>query len=159
MWTTQRFNRGVDGSRAGSRQACMRGKPQIWRSRRFSARWEAPGFPWRGASNRALQMRSLALSTVGEFEKERTRLGPKSDFFLAWEIGCVAWEHVKTCKSVWHTAKPWELAALSYKHAATSVTTPNGQLYKTLSNCYQKQTIGESIVFTLKINCCYYQTS
>ena len=49
--------------------------------------WEAPGFPWRGASapsvNRALQMCSLAPSTVGEFEKERTRLGPKSDFFLA----------------------------------------------------------------------------
>ena len=71
----------------------------------------------RGASapgvNPALQMRSLALSTVGEFEKERTRLGPKSDFFLAWEIGCVAWERVKTCKSVCHTAKPWELAALS----------------------------------------------
>ena len=42
-------------------------------------------FPWHGASapgvNRALQMRSLARSTVGEFEKERTRLGPKSDFF------------------------------------------------------------------------------
>ena len=62
--------------------------------------------------NPALQMRSLALSTVGEFEKERTRLVPKSDFFLAWEIGCVAWERVKTCKSVCHTAKPWELAAL-----------------------------------------------
>ena len=56
-------------------------------------------------------MRSLALSTVGEFEKERTRLGPKSDFFLAWEIGCVAWERVKTCKSMCHTAKPWELDA------------------------------------------------
>ena len=62
--------------------------------------------------NPALQMRSLALSTVGDFEKERMRLGPKSDFFLAREIGCVAWERVKTCKSVCHTAKPWELAAL-----------------------------------------------
>ena len=30
-----------------------------------------------------LQMRSLAPATLGEFEKERTRLGPKSDFFLA----------------------------------------------------------------------------
>ena len=28
-----------------------------------------------------LQMRSLAPATLGEFEKERTRLGPKSDFF------------------------------------------------------------------------------
>ena len=88
MWTTQRFNRGVDGRRLAFL-----------------------GATWRGV-NRALQMRSLALSTVGEFEKERTRLGPKSDFFLAWEIGCVAWERVKTCKSVCHTAKPWELAAL-----------------------------------------------
>ena len=42
--------------------------------------WEAPGCPWRSW---ALQMRSLAPSTVREFEKERTRLGPKSDFFLA----------------------------------------------------------------------------
>ena len=33
--------------------------------------------------HRALQMCSLAPSTVGEFEKERTRFGPKSDFFLA----------------------------------------------------------------------------
>ena len=38
---------------------------------------------------------------------------PKIRFFLAWEIGCVVWERVKTCKSVCHTAKPWELAALS----------------------------------------------
>ena len=55
--------------------------------RRFSA--SVPGV------NRALQMRSLALSTVGEFEKERTRLGTKSDFFLAWQIGCVAWENMQ----------------------------------------------------------------
>ena len=91
-WTTQRFN-GVDGRRLAFL-----------------------GVAWRGASapgvNRELQMRSLALSTVGEFEKERTHLGPKSDFLLAWEIGCVAWECVKTCKSVCHTEKPWELAAL-----------------------------------------------
>ena len=83
----------------------------------LTGRWMGGAWlPWRGASapgvNRALQMRSLALSTVGEFEKERTRLGPKSHFFLPWEIGCVAWERVKTCKSVCHTAKPWELAAL-----------------------------------------------
>ena len=35
-------------------------------------------------------MRSLALSTVGEFQKERTRLGPKSDFFFGvrnWMCG------------------------------------------------------------------------
>ena len=41
---------------------------------------------WRdklASSAKQLQMRSLALSAVGEFEKERTRLGPKSDFFLA----------------------------------------------------------------------------
>ena len=30
----------------------------------------------------------------------------------AWEIGCVAWVRVKTCKSVCHTAKPWELEAI-----------------------------------------------
>ena len=30
-----------------------------------------------------LQMLSLAPSTVGEFEKERTRLGPKSELFFA----------------------------------------------------------------------------
>ena len=30
-----------------------------------------------------LQMRSLAPYTVGEFAKEQTRLGPKSDFFFA----------------------------------------------------------------------------
>ena len=76
--------------------------------------------------HRALQMRSLAPSTVGEFEKERTRLGPKSDFFLAWEIGCVAWERVKTCKSVCHTAKPWELAAL---------TTTDANMLTTLACC------------------------
>ena len=33
-------------------------------------------------------------------------------FFLPWEIGCVAWVCVKTCRSVCHTVKPWELAAL-----------------------------------------------
>ena len=37
----------------------------------------------RGGVNGLLQVRSLAPSTVGEFEKERKRLGPKSDFFLA----------------------------------------------------------------------------
>ena len=88
MWTTQRFNKGVAGRRLASL-----------------------GATWRGV-NRALQMRSLALSTVGEFKKERTRLRPKSDFFLAWEIGCVAWERVKTCKSVCHTSETvesWQL--------------------------------------------------
>ena len=91
MWTTQRFNRGWMGG--------------VWLSG-FTPGASAPGV------NPALQMRSLALSTFGEFEKERTCLSPKSDFFLAWEIGCVAWERVKTCKSVCHMAKPWELAAL-----------------------------------------------
>ena len=54
---------------------------------RFNA--SAPG-------DRALQMRSLALSTVGEFEKERTRLGPKSDFFFGvrnWMCGVRACEN------------------------------------------------------------------
>ena len=74
-------------------------------ARRFSA--SVPGV------NPALQMRSLAPSTVGEFEKERTRLGPKSDFFLAvrkldvWRES--VWKHAKACVT---RRKPWELAAL-----------------------------------------------
>ena len=59
-------------------------------ARRFSA--SAPGV------NPALQMRSLALSTVGEFEKERTRLGPKSDFFFGvrnWMCGVRACENMQ----------------------------------------------------------------
>ena len=40
-------------------------------------------------------MRSLALSTVREFEKERTRLGPKSLLFFAWEIGARACENMQ----------------------------------------------------------------
>ena len=56
----------------------------------------------RGASapgvNPALQMRSLALSTVGEFEKERTLLGTKSDFFFGvrnWMCGVRACENMQ----------------------------------------------------------------
>ena len=57
-------------------------------ARRFSA--SAPG------ANPAL--RSLALSTVGEFEKERTRLGPKSDLFFGvrnWMCGVRACENMQ----------------------------------------------------------------
>ena len=44
--------------------------------------WSESGGTSAPGVNRALQMRSLALSTVGEFENERTCLGPKSDFFF-----------------------------------------------------------------------------
>ena len=37
-----------------------------------------------------LQMRSLAPATLGEFEKERTRLGPKSDFIF-WREKLDVW--------------------------------------------------------------------
>src|SRR4029434_5550412 len=44
-----------------------------------------------------LQMRSLAPATLGEFEKERTRLCPKSDFFFFavrnWMCGVSACEN------------------------------------------------------------------
>jgi len=84
-------------------------------------------------------MRSLAPSIVAEFEKKPTRLGPKSDFLLPWEIGCVAWERVKTCKSVCHTAKPWELVVLvksitQYHHGTcTRVSTSAGWLPRSAS--------------------------
>ena len=45
-----------------------------------------------------LQMRSLAPSIVGEFEKERTRLCPKSEFFFAvrnWLCGVSACENMQ----------------------------------------------------------------
>ena len=35
-----------------------------------------------------LQWRFSAPSTVGEFEKERTSLGPRSDVFLLEKLGC-----------------------------------------------------------------------
>src|SRR4029434_10571364 len=45
-----------------------------------------------------LQMRSLAPYTVGEFAKERTRLGPKSDFFFSvryWMCSVSACENMQ----------------------------------------------------------------
>ena len=63
-----------------------------------------------------LQMRSLAPSTVGEFEKERTRLGPKSDFFFflrekldVWRE-CV-WKHAKVCVTR-RNRESWQLCIL-----------------------------------------------
>ena len=76
--------------------------------------WEAPGFPWRGASapgvNPALQMRYLPSGSL----KRNERVSAQNQIFFWREtIGCAAWECVKTCKSLCHTAKPWELAALT----------------------------------------------
>ena len=86
MWTTQRFNRGVDGRRLAFLGA----------ARRFSARCK-PGVT--DALLSAIYRRGVWKGT----NASRTKIL----FFLPWEIGCV-----KTCKSVCHTAKPWELAAL-----------------------------------------------
>ena len=59
-----------------------------------------------------LQMRSLAPPTFGSLKRNERVSAQNLIFFFAWEIGCVACVRVKTCKSLCHTAKPWELAAL-----------------------------------------------
>ena len=92
MWTTQRFNRGVDGRRLAFFGAALR---------HFSAQCK-PGVT--DALLSAIYHRGVWKGTNAS--------QPKIRFFFAWEIRCVAWEHVRTCKSVCHTAKPWELAAL-----------------------------------------------
>ena len=121
MWTTQRFNRGVDGRRLA--------------------------FPWRGASapgvNPALQYHYLPSGSL----KRNERVSAQNQiFFLAWEIGCVAWERVKTCKSVCHTAKQWELAALVQLSRLTYVT-----YYIALIGCRSIQLSEEAFSFLVRL--------
>ena len=61
-----------------------------------------------------LQMRSLAPYTVGEFAKEQTRLGPKSDFFFSvryWMCGVSACENMQKRVSHGETVRVGSSAA------------------------------------------------
>ena len=69
-----------------------------------------------------LQMRSLAPYTVGEFAKEQTRLGPKSDFFFSvryWMCGVSACENMQKRVSHGETLRVGS-SELLYIHITTN---------------------------------------
>ena len=66
-----------------------------------------------------LQMRSLAPYTVGEFAKEQTRLGPKSDFFFSvryWMCGVSACENMQKRVSHGETVRVGSSALMKLRH-------------------------------------------
>lgn len=75
--------------------------------------------------------------TIGEIEKEQMSLGPRSDFFFEWEIGCVEWVRLKTGKTMCQMAKAWALAAMvewSVKMTSYSFPRFSLQTYSSLTD-------------------------